>query len=453
MIVRKLKFRHAAIPGQLRTTSFASLCLAAVILSACGSSSPSAASGSSGSSSGGSKTATGAPLNVVVNAPLSGASAEIGQTHFLPGALSAAWDINHNGGIMGHKVNVVQADDQDDPADGVAAINKAIASDNPVAIVGPSSDTASAVDPVINRSRIVDWCLCGTTQLDHMTWPYIYRPSPSDALLGAAMGYWAHEAGYKRAASVFMSDTGSQTLVQPSVKTFEALGGSVPINLKVVPDQSNYSSEVEQVLSAHPDVLVGEMDPQTAATFLNDMRQLNHGKLIPLVESDAGASSDFYTTVAKTLGKQTASKYISALQVAGALGSPGYKEFLKSFNATNAGSQPQEFNTNGFDAVIIAALAMDEAKSTSPSAWAKNIVSLTNKSSGSQPVAYTYAGGVAAIKKGQKPRYVGASGPIFFNQYHNASGNFWSIGFHTNGHLYEVKELTPQQLAPFLKFG
>ena len=388
--------------------------------------------------------------NIVVNAPLSGASAFIGQLHFLPGAVAGAWEVNHDGGVLGHKLNVVQADDQDDPADGVAAINQAIATDQPVAVVGPSSDTATAVVPVINRAQVVDWCLCGTTQLDHMTYPYIYRPSPGDALLGAAMGYWTHLAGYKRAAFVFMSDTGSQTLVTPSAKTFESLGGKVVINLKIVPDQSNYRSEVEQVLASHPDVLVGEMDPQTASTFLTDLKQLNHGKLLPLVESDAGASSDFYNTVAKAIGKAAASQYISALMVAGSLNSPGYKSFLQAFGATYPKAQPEEFNTNGFDAVIITALAMTEAHSSIPSIWRKDILSLTN---GNGPVVGTYAAGLAAIKKGEHPHYVGASGPIFFNKYHNSSGNFWVIKFSGNAVFHEIRELTPTQLAPFIKFG
>lgn len=385
--------------------------------------------------------------NVVVNAPLSGASAFIGQLHFLPGAQLATWDINHNGGLMGHNVRVILADDQDDPADGVAAINKAIAADNPITVIGPSSDTAAAVDPVLNRSRIVDWCLCGTTQLDHMTWPYIFRPSPSDSLLGAAMGLWAHRAGFKRAAFVFMSDTGSQTLVAPSVRAFQATGGKVTINTKLVPDQANYRSEVAQVLNTHPDSIIGEMDPQTAATWLTDMKQLNHGRVLPLVESDAGASSDFFTAVSKAIGKQSAAQYTSAVQVAGSIGSTGYQEFLKAFRAVKGNAQPQEFNTNGYDAEIIAALAMTEAKSVRGSDWIKNIFSVTRRSGG--PVVGTYAAGVSAIKRGQKPRYIGAGGAVFFNQYHNASGNFWAIKFSPNGNYREVSQLTPADLAPY----
>lgn len=391
------------------------------------------------------------PINIVLNAPLSGGSAEIGQTHFLPGARAGAWDINKDGGILGRKVNVVLADDSDDPADGIAAINQAIATYSPVAVIGPSSDTALAVDPLINRDKVVDWCLCGTTVLDHMTWPYIFRPSPSDAVLGAAMGYWAHSQGYKRAAFVYMSDPGSQTLVQPSLKTYKALGGKVVVSIKLVPDQPNYRSQVAQILAAHPDVLIGEQDPPTASVFLSEIMQQNGGKMIPMVESSLGASSDFYTTVSKAIGKQAAANDITAFLALGALHSPAYNEFLTSLHAVYPGMQPQQLNTDGYDAAIISALAMSEAKNTEPSVWIHNILSITN---GSGPIVHTYAQGLAAIKKGEKPHYVGASGAIFFDKYHNASGTYWSIRFNPKtGKYVELKELTAKELAPFLKFG
>lgn len=389
-------------------------------------------------------------VNVLCLAPLSGGAAFIGQTHFCPGALSGAYEVNQAGGVLGHKVKIDLTDTQDDPADGVTALDQALSVRNPVAIVGPSSDTAKALDPIINSSHVVDWCLCGTTQLDKMTWPYIFRPSPGDGLLGAAMGMAAYKEGYRKAAFVFMSDIGSQSLVGPAKGTFQSLGGKVVTNLKITPDQPNYRSEVAKVLAKHPDVLVGEMDPQTAATFLTDLKQLNNGKLIPLVESDAGASSDFYKTVSKAIGPADASKDTMALQVAGAINSQAYKGFLAALKAVKPKMQPQEFNTNGYDAVIMSALAMTEANSTNPKVWSKDILSLTN---GSGPVVHTYAAGLAAIKKGEKPHYVGASGAITFNKYHNSSGNFWVIQFNTKGVYHETKQLTPSELQPYLRFG
>jgi ABC-type branched-subunit amino acid transport system substrate-binding protein len=69
----------------------------------------------------------GSVLNVGVNASFTGNSAIIG-THFVRGVEAAVWDINHNSGVLGPTFNVIRADDQDDAADGVAAINKTICS-------------------------------------------------------------------------------------------------------------------------------------------------------------------------------------------------------------------------------------------------------------------------------------------------------------------------------------
>jgi ABC-type branched-subunit amino acid transport system substrate-binding protein len=390
-------------------------------------------------------------VNIVVNAPFSGVAAEIGQTSFLPGAKTGAWEVNHHGGVLGRQMNVILADDQDDPADGVAAINKSLAADNPSAIIGPSSDTAAAVVPVINRSRVVDWCLCGTTQLDHMTFPYIYRPSPSDALLGSAMGLWAHKSGYTRAAFVFSSNIGSQTLVPLSIKTFQLQGGKAVLNIKVKAAQPDYRSEALQVLNSHPQVIVGELEEQTVATFMSNLKQLNHGKLIPWIESDLGASPEFHQVVSKVIGAADESKYVRGIAVEGPKTSVAYKEFRRVLKAVYPKTQQQqELVTNGYDATIITALAMTEAKSTVPAVWRSKIFSLTN---GKGQIAHTYAGAVALIRHGKHPHYVGASGAITFNKYHNSAGNFWVIQYTPGGVFTQIGTMTPHELAPFLKYS
>ena len=275
--------------------------------------------------------------------------------------------------MLGNSFNVVRADDQGDAADGVAAINKLLAIDQPVAVFGPSSDTATAVVPIINRSQVVDWCLCGTTQLDRMTWKYIYRPTPGDSLQGSALAFWAHKKGFTRAAFVFNSDTGSQTLVSPVLSTFNSLGGKASINIKLLPDQSSYRSEVQQVLNSHPQVIFSEMDPPTAATFFSEELQLG-GKLLPSIQSDSAAGADFYNAIKKTVGEKLATTFITVMSVYSPT-TPGSDEFLHAYHQVYPGQAPLEFNTNGYDAMNISALAMLESKSTTPSVWISKIAS------------------------------------------------------------------------------
>lgn len=385
-------------------------------------------------------------LNVGVNAPFTGSSAIIG-THFVRGVEAAAWDINHNGGVLGHTFNVIRADDQDDAADGVAAINKLIAIDQPVAIFGPSSDTATAVVPIINRNQIVDWCLCGTTQMDHMTYKYIYRPSPGDSLQGSALALWAHRKGYTRAALVFASDTGSQTLVSPVLSTFTALGGHATINIKLLPDQSSYRSEVKRVLDSHPQVIFSELDPPTAATFFSEEFQLG-GKMVPSIQSDSAAGLDYFTAVKKVIGTQRTTAFLTVMQVYSP-NYPGSAEFVKAYHHVYPGQAPLEFNTNGYDAMNISALAMLEAKSTTPSVWIDKIASLTSDTA--LPHVYTFAQGKAAIAAGKSVYYFGATGQITFNKYHNASGNFEATAFNSDGSFRQLGTLPAPELQKYVR--
>ncbi len=385
-------------------------------------------------------------LNVGVNAPFTGPGAIIG-THFVRGVEAAVWDINHNGGVLGHTFNVIRADDQDDAADGVAAINKLIAIDQPVAIFGPSSDTATAVVPIINRNQIVDWCLCGTTQMDHMTYKYIYRPSPGDSLQGTALALWAHHMGYTKAAFVFASDTGSQTLVSPVMSTFLSVGGHATINIKLLPDQSSYRTEVTRVLNSHPQVIFSELDPPTAATFFSEELQLN-GKMIPSIQSDSAAGLDYFTAVKKVLGVQRTTSFLTVMQVYSPL-YPGSAEFVKAYHHVYPGQAPLEFNSNGYDAMNISALAMLEAKSTTPSVWINKIASITGDTA--LPHVYTFAQGKALIQSGKSVYYFGATGQITFNQYHNSSGNFEATAFNADGTFRQLGSFTAAQLQKFVK--
>jgi hypothetical protein len=52
----------------------------------------------------------------------------------------------------------------------------------------------------------------------------------------------------------------------------------------------------------------------------------------------------------------------------------------------------------------------------------KYIVQVTAPGAGKQ-VVYTYADGMAALAAGHQIQYIGASGPILFNAYHNSFGS------------------------------
>jgi hypothetical protein len=76
-----------------------------------------------------------------------------------------------------------------------------------------------------------------------------------------------------------------------------------------------------------------------------------------------------------------------------------------------------------YDAVNLMALGMLAAKSTKTSDYATGIVKLTKASPGAVTVN-SFAEGKRALAAGKQIRYVGAGGPIAFDQWHNSSGAY-----------------------------
>jgi len=63
---------------------------------------------------------------------------------------------------------------------------------------------------------------------------------------------------------------------------------------------------------------------------------------------------------------------------------------------------------------------------------------------------HSYADGVAALKAGKKIDYVGATGLIVFNQFHNSTGGFEIAGWQPNGNTPLVTSYTAADIAALI---
>jgi hypothetical protein len=103
-----------------------------------------------------------------------------------------------------------------------------------------------------------------------------------------------------------------------------------------------------------------------------------------------------------------------------------------------------------YDGLIVMALAAEAAKSTSPAVYNKYIEAVTTASSAAETVN-SYAEGLAALKAGKKIDYVGATGIIAWNQYHNSTGGFEVTGYQQNGNTPLVGTISADQIAALTK--
>jgi branched-chain amino acid transport system substrate-binding protein len=421
----------------------------AVGMSACGSSGSSSAGGNS-SASGGST------LTVADVAPFSGVDAALGPTYLVScnGTVQA---INNAGGVLGHKLACTSADTRGDPADAVPAVGSLLANAKSLSLViGCTSDEAAAVVPVINSHKTVMFCMTGQSEFDSVKYDYFYRLVPPDLAESYAMTVIAQQLGYKRIALAFGNDIGSQTFVQPAISAIKKAGLTLVVNETLDLHATTFRTEAQKIVSAHPDAIMTEALGSADPTLFSEIKQLNGGKVIPIIGTSAAISPAFYTASASAIGASTFASNFHADNLVTATSGPAYDAFTKALLAVKGkvnGAQTGNFTTyftapgavHLYDGINLAALAMVAAHSTDTAVWKPWIATIGDGVPGAVTVN-SFAQGVADLKAGKKIRYVGPGGPTSFDAFHDSPGIFQIDTYSPTGAVQVAGSITAAQL-------
>jgi branched-chain amino acid transport system substrate-binding protein len=337
---------------------------------------------------------------------------------------AAAEQINAAGGIMGNTLNCSVYDTKGDPADAVPVTSRMLASaSHLVMVVGPDGNDIPAVLPLITQAKVPEMNTVGDPRYDHQTSMYFWRLTPSDSTQGPALAYYAAKKGYKKAVEVFTSDLSAQTTVTPFESKYKKMGGKIALKLRIAPDQASYQTEVSKAIAAGAQALIGEMDARTSATFLSELQQQN-STLLPFIVTQRALQSDWAPAVAPAVGPANLASSTTAIAPDLPLSGPAYAAFkgaMKSQKA-NGFQMANAFVAAQYDGVIVFALAMDMAKTTS-SSYVTDIAKVTSAKPGAV-VVHTYKAGLAALNAGKKIQYVGASGSLAFDKYNTANREY-----------------------------
>jgi ABC-type branched-subunit amino acid transport system substrate-binding protein len=433
--------------GPVRAASLASI---AIIFAACNTAAPSpsttsvapasAGTSAAASTATGSSAPAGAPIVFGDLHPFTGQYASVG-THSYAGAISAAACINDAGGVLGGKLTVTSADTVGDPADAVPALNKLIAVDHAVAIIGPGGLEIGGTQSILDTNKIPFMFEGGLSAMDNNTDQYLWRDTPSDSQEGVAMALYALSKGYKKAALVFSTIQSAQDFKDPVKSAYTKQGGTIVEDINLSPGQTSYRSEALRVVNSHPEVIFTQMEPGTAGAFFSGMKALNN-LAIPFIASDTSVGQDWISAITGPV----AAAHLVSVEGSSSPG-PGGDAYTKCYTEANGSAQPGGNTPYAYDGTMVLALAIDLAGSTDP---AKVIAALPNVSSPASDATAvtTYADALAAIKGGAtKINYEGAGTPMDFNQAHNVFGPFDIVQWSESTKKFEiVKTITAADL-------
>jgi branched-chain amino acid transport system substrate-binding protein len=394
---------------------------AGTLLAACASS----GSGTAGSGGAGS-------IQVGAEASITGVSAVFG-AQSLAGVQTGIYAVNKAGGLWnGTTLRIDVADDVSDPVDATVPAHKLVYVDHVAFQDGEAGATAQAANAIFTSAQVPFMMPGGDTFFDHNTNPYIWRLSPSDSQLGVAMALWAHHLGYTRAAGLFIENEVAQALGPVVTQEFNKLGGTITSNQAIQPDLPSYNAEISKLLAGHPQVIFTEADPPTESVIFKDLQAAGVNNLPTIGTDDMVA-----TSMLKAIGIPEAMKLMTNVE-AGTYNSPAVSNFnTLTEQATHKTVQAGAYNS--YDGVIITALAEDAAHATTGPKVNAEIPKITEPGG---ELVYSYAQGKAALAAGKHITYIGASGPFYFNQYHNVFGPFVVVKATASGNYQSIYSIS-----------
>jgi branched-chain amino acid transport system substrate-binding protein len=379
-----------------------------------------------------------AVYHFAVLASYTGPFSDVGQAMW-EGAKDGEAAVNASGGILGHKLVVDLVDTIGDPADAVTALNKEIAFNHPIGCIGPTTSEIFGVHNILDRDHLPFMFEGGSTVFDNNTDKYLWRSNPSDSQLSVAMAAWAIKMHYKTAALMFSVEQSAQTLTVPLQRTYKKNGGKVVAVVALSIGQTSYRSEVLKVVHARPraQVIFLQTEPTSAGALFSNFKELNN-MAIPFIGTDLTAGSDFIKAVTPRIA------HAHIVSAVGSSAPGGGGSVFLQFNAKVWKHQPLASANYAYDGVVDLALAIDKAGTTNPD---KIVAAIPVVSNPPGKEVISYAQGVAALARGLKINYEGASGPTDYDKYHNVLGPFDIVQAQNDGSIKTLYTFSAEQLA------
>lgn len=398
---------------------------AALALSACGGApSVSGEDGTGGSDGGDSGGGDGSSLTLGLLLPYTGEYSWVGEN--VEGAARMMIDdqVNAAGGIGGKDVELVRGDTEGTVDAGVLAARKLASTDQVVTFIGPTSLSFTGVRQVIEDTKTpMVTPTAGTVELDNAGTSLFHRTVPSDSLGGRAIAKAISSSAdvldgksFDKVSLMVGDAPALVSFEKPIQDAMDEYGSPLQSSLRYSVGRPSYRSEVAKVLRDQPDMIILVGSPADSA---NIMRQA----------AQSGYDGSWFVTQDQTNADYI--KLAGADVVEGVYGleeaAPEDAADLRQTFTDALGHEPDIFQTNTYDAINVATLAMyladkEDGKVTRETVESR-IDEVANPASG-DVVVTSFEEGKKAIDDGKGIDYQGLSGPVDFDEYGNITSPF-----------------------------
>jgi branched-chain amino acid transport system substrate-binding protein len=292
----------------------------------------------------------------------------------LEGMKMAAEDLNAAGGVLGKKIEIVEADNRGDKQEGASVTQKLISRDNVIAIVGdPTTGITKVAAPIAQKAQVLLLSAGATGPGVVENGDFIFRNTLLDSVaIPACIDYFANDLKYRKVA-IITSDNNDYSVGFSQTFRDSAKGKGIEIvaDEKVKDGDKDFSGQVTNIKARKPDVIFFSGYYTEGALIMKEARK--QGVKANMFGGDGLFSPEFIK-----LGGSSVEGSMSALGFAPEQASAETAKFIEAFKKKFNGALPGLFDAQGYDGVMMIADAIKRANSADPKVFKTAMASTKN---------------------------------------------------------------------------
>jgi branched-chain amino acid transport system substrate-binding protein len=273
------------------------------------------------------------------------------------GTLMAIEEVNAAGGVLGKQLALLTEDTQSKPGEPATVVNKLIARDGVVAMLGEVASSRSLeAAPICQQNKVPMVSPSSTNPKVTETGDYIFRVCFIDPFQGTVMANFARRTLKARKVAVFtdVKSDYSKGLAQFFKARFLEVGGQVVAELDFNGGDKDFKAQLTAIKAAAPDAVFIPGYYTDAALIAIQAKQL--GLTVPLLGGDGWESEKLVE-----IGKDAVEGHYFSTHYHPDVGSETSKKFVENYRKRWKGKNPDALAACGYDSAIVLVDAMKRA--------------------------------------------------------------------------------------------
>ena len=264
---------------------------------------------------GGDKKGSGDTIKIGGNLEMTGGSASYGKSaqNGIKLAIDAA---NANGGVLGKKIEFVVADNKSEAAEATNAMQKLIAQDKVIAVIGPNLSSASIAATSINTSaKVLAITPMGTNpnvtvDKDGKTKDFMFRACFIDPFQGTVMATFAKDKVNAKNVAILVDNSSdyAKGLAQFFKEAFTKGGGKIVAEESYLQKDTDFKATLTKIKASNPDMIYVPGYYQEVGMIVKQAREI--GLNVPMAGGDGWDSAKLPEIASKAALNNT---YFSSL--------------------------------------------------------------------------------------------------------------------------------------------